>query len=657
MVLGLRLAAAGTSVDLLELSLEDLSEVQIVTSVSKKPESQFLAPAAVHVITREEIRRSGARTIPDALRGAPGLEVARVGAHNWAVTARGFNGPFANKLLVLIDGRSLYVPIFSEVFWDTQDTLLEDIERIEIVRGPGGTLWGANAVHGVVNIITQSARQSQGGLLSGGGGNEERAFGAARYGGKLSDHVFYRAYAKYFERDASQRAAGGDSNDAWQYGRAGFRSDWYGGDTDQVTVLADYYRGTQDQRFDALSLTPPFRQTHAETIDVEGGNLLWRWDRKLAQGGQFMAQAYYDFTRRDWPFITEERRDTFDLELRHHLAPIGAQAITVGGGYRYTHDDFNNTFTVGFADDSRGYAVTNVFVQDKFTLWPEHLWLTVGTKLEYNDYTGIEVQPNARLGWAPADGHFLWGAVSRAVRTPSRAGDSGYIVQSVTPPPVPGAVPTVFNFQGDKDFEAEDLLAYEIGYRWQPRPALSLDLAAFYNHYEELRSLTVEPPEFRTAPAPHVLIDFAPRNAMDGESYGVELFGSWSATPWWRWQASYSYLQIQLHLEDPSHIADSEANEELSPHHQFVLRSRLDLSEEIELDTQLRYVDNLPGVDTSSYVELDARIGWRPVKGLELALVGQSLLDDAHLEFGEAFLSIAPSEVERSVFGIATWRF
>jgi iron complex outermembrane receptor protein len=642
--------------DLTELSLEELMNLE-VTTVARKEQKLSEAAAAIFVITQEDIRRSGATHIPEALRMVPGLDVARIDANKWAITARGLNARFANKLLVLVDGRSVYNPLFSGVYWDVQDPLLSDVERIEVIRGPAGTLWGANAVNGVINIITKSAKDTQGGLVNAGGGNEERGFGDVRYGGKLGG-AYYRVYAKYFNEDNFATASGQDAHDAWDVGRGGFRVDWDIAYHDSLTVQGDYYRGDFGDQVTIPSLAPPFEQTIVGDFPMVGGNFLGRWKHLFSDTSGMALQFYYDRTERK-DAVHREIRDTLDLEFQHRFALGRRQEIVWGLGYRFTVDDLRGSAFVSFDPASRADHLFSAFVQNELTLVDRRLRLTLGSKFEHNDYTGFEVQPNARLLWTPGGPHTIWAAVSRAVRTPSRFEDDVRVTLAAFPgpsPACPAPLCEVVAF-GDRDVKAESLLAYEVGYRVLPTPWLSLDLAAFYNIYDDLRTSEPGVPFFESRPpAPRLVFPFRTANRMDGEIYGVELATNWAVTDRWRLGLGYSWLQVQLHRDPSSSDAAAENAEGDSPEHQFKVRSYLDLPYRLQFDVALYYVDKLANRQVPSYTRVDARLAWHPTEALEVSLGLQNLFDDRHREFGPSLL-VNPTEIERSVYGKITWRF
>jgi iron complex outermembrane receptor protein len=447
--------------DLTEMSIEDLMSVE-VTTVSRKAQRLSDSAAAVFVITNEDIRRSGVTSIAEALRMVPGLEVARISANSWAITARGFNGQYANKLLVLMDGRSVYDPLYSGVFWNVQDALLEDVARIEVIRGPGASLWGANAVNGVINIITKPAAETQGGLATGGFGNEEKAFGALRYGGKIGNTAHYRLYGKYFDRDDSESLQGGEAHDGWNIARGGGRIDWRFSDQDELTVQGDYYDGEVGNEGTYYSLSPPYATPLIESSPVSGGNLIGRWQRQIAPDSDLELQAYVD--RAEWEIpLVKETRDTVDVDFQHRFGMGKRQEILWGLGYRWTRGALDVGRGVTFDDEDRRDQLFSLFVQDNISLLPDRLSLTIGSKFEHNDYTGLEVQPNIRLLWLADDRNTFWSAVSRAVRTPGMVEHDARLTQQV----IPGTPIMEITLEGNKDYRSETVTAYEAGYRWK----------------------------------------------------------------------------------------------------------------------------------------------------------------------------------------------
>jgi iron complex outermembrane recepter protein len=610
--------------DLKSLSLEELMEID-VTSVSRRAESLVRAAAAVSVITGDEIRRSGANSLPDALRLANPLHVAKVNQRVWAISARGFNQSTANKLLVLIDGRSVYTPLYSGVFWDVQDVLLEDVDRLEIIRGPGATLWGANAVNGVINIITKKAADTQGGLALAGGGEEERGFGAVRWGGELGARGHYRAYGKFVDRDPLVLArSGGDPRDHMWLGQGGFRTDLKIGSGDGLTLQGDVYTGEVGE---------PFRGDSS----VDGGNLLGRWSRALSERSGVELQVYWDRSHRFIPALFEEHRDTWDVDFQQDIRLGTRHALLWGADYRHTRDRVGNSREVAFIPSRRAQDLFSAFVQDEISFRDDRLRVAVGTKLEHHDSVGLEVLPNLRFSLALSERRVLWGAVARAVRTPTRL-DEDVIFYS----PVNGAEIV----RGSRDFESEDLLAWELGYRVQLRPELNLDLAAFFNDYEDLRSQEFQP----DGGLPIVL-----GNRSNAETWGFEARANWQPVAWWRLHAAYALLEEEFTLDPGSRDPTGGRAEANDPRHRLMLRSYLDLPGSVELDAWLRYVDELSFSRTPAYTELNLHLGWRPRRSLELALFGENLLHEDHVEFGAA--SPFQEAVQRSFYGKVTWSF
>lgn len=601
--------------ELSRLSIEELADID-VSSVSKRAEALSEAAAAIYVITGDEIRRSGAVNVPEALRLAPNLEVARVNANSWSISARGFNSTAANKLLVLIDGRTVYTPLFSGVFWDVQDVMLEDIDRIEVISGPGGTLWGSNAVNGVINIITKSAHDTDGTLVSAGTGNDRRSL-AARYGSKLDENADVRLYARGFDQGVTKSGGGVSAQDAWRMGQGGFRYDRRDGGN-SLNVQGDAYQGVEDQ--------PATASRH-----LAGANLLGRWKHELAQGAMLQLLGYYDHTEREYPGVFGEKLDTWNLEAQHDFTLGTRQEIVWGGGVRWMRDQVDNSAQLAFLPADKDLSLVNLFVQDTIAL-RDDLKLTLGEKLEHNSYTGLESLPNARLAWQLNGQRLLWGSVARAVRTPSRI-DTDFFV--------PGRPP--FLLAGGADFVSEKLTAYELGYRAQPSSRLSYSVSVFYNQYDKLRSIE------RNDSGVFVL-----GNAIEGYTTGVEAWGNYQVDPRWRLGAGFNALRERLRFADGSHpLGDAAATSGNDPARQFQLRSSLDLPHGLEFDTNLRAVGRLSNPAVPGYVTLDARLGLAVNRELELSLVGGNLLGHGHVE---AATSPFGSEIGRSVFVNLLWK-
>ncbi len=593
-----------------------------VTSVSRRAERAAGASAAVEVITAEDIRRSGATTLPEVLRLAVGLEVAQDDGNSWAISARGFNTTAANKLLVLIDGRTVYTPLFSGVFWDVQDVLLIDVDRIEIIRGPGATLWGANAVNGVINIITKHTRETQGAVFTGGSGNERFGFGEARYGGRIGERTFYRTYSKYTYQDALGFAGGGSARDALRFGQTGFRADWEdSGARDSLTFSGDTYFGLAGE-----PIRPDTR--------LAGGNIMLGWSRQLPNGSSIRMRTYYDRTHRNIPEFYREVRDTFDVDFQHEV-PIGDRHVLLWGtGYRITADETRPTTDVSFHPPNRTSPLYSAFVQDDIQFLNRRLIWTAGSKIERNDFTGFEFQPGMRLAWRPRESHTLWASIGKAVRTPTRL-DSDLELKA-------GPI----TFVGDPDFKSESLVAYEAGYRMRPVPRVSADIATFYNVYDDLRGQEPQPPANTT-----ILL----ANNMNARSYGAELTADYQASSRWRLRAGYVYFGKEVRFDAGSRDTTGGASEANDPRHRFLVRSYLDLPKDFEFDVTLRFMDALRQPAVPRYTEMDARFGWLMGRNFDFSVVGQNLFDKQHPEFGAAGAS--RQEVQRSIFGRITWRF
>jgi len=642
-----------------KMSLEELMN-QDVTSVSKAPEPLGQAPAAIQIITNDEIRRSGASSLPEALRLADNLEVAQDNSHDWNISARGFNTGLSNKLLVLIDGRTVYTPLFSGVIWDVQNVMLEDVDRIEVISGPGGTLWGANAVNGVINIITKDAEETQGWFVDAGGGTELQDFGDVRYGGQLAPNVYYRVYGSYFDEGNEVyssgtlrgKMTGSPADDSWSQGRGGFRIDTDGPSDDKFTLQGDYYNGSANEPLPMVG------------VQVESGeNVLGRWSHTFPTDSDMSLQLYYDRTNLSEPelgmidapagFLSDDL-DTYDLNFQHRFSIGDRNSIIWGLGYRFTHDAVGNSPFAQIFPSTLNQSLYSTFVQDEIKL-QDDLFFTLGTKLEHNDYTGFEVQPSGRLQWNVTPKQMVWAAVSRAVRTPSRL-DRG--LDETTDLPPADHIPTLL--EGSTSFESETLIAYELGYRAQLGDKISGSVSTYYNDYSNIRSTTLEGTP-ATLDLPIVF-----QNNLEGATDGVEVSADYQMLDWWRWHVGYDFLQENIHVKPGETDFTNGLNETADPKNQFSIRSSMDLPQNIEFDTGLRWVDDLTinngptAATVPSYFELDARLAWHPTKNLELSVVGQNLLHDYHVEYGfpqSSPIDTQQEAIQRSVYGKITWRF
>jgi iron complex outermembrane receptor protein len=633
-----------TQQDLTQLSLQELLDVQ-VTSVSKHAEPLRHAAAAVTVITGEDMRRTGARTLAQALRLVPGLQVYRTNAFNYTVTSRGFSG---DKLEVLLDGRSVYSPLTSTVFWDVLDTSLNDVDRIEVIRGPGGTLWGANAVNGVINIVTRDSSETVGNALRAGGGVEERAYGTFRSGLAVGDAGHARFFAKAVDRDSSVQRTGQDSYDAQRLALVGLRSDWKPTRAQKLTVVAGVYRGTEMSE----DVGPAFAR--AGDTEVSGAHQLSRWTWQPSKDSELSVQTYYDGYHRDIPDVFEEDRDTFDLQAQHRLQ-FGwiDTAITYGAGYRSSTDDTGGPpRALIFEPASRTLNTSNTFVQGQRRLG-QGGELTVGTKLEHNESTGYEWQPGVRLGWELGEHFFTWGSVSRAVRLPNRLDEDVALFCAPPLDAVLGCTPGTTLRLGSRSLDSEKVIAYEWGLRGWTDERLSFDLTTFYNRYTDLRTTETNPPP---------LGSFA--NKLDADSFGAELAATWTPLNSLRVRPFYAFLEIDADPHADSTDANTARNlEGGSPRHSAGLQVGYTPWSNVTMDGFLRHVGRIERQQVPAYTDLNLRIGWRPLPSLELALVGADLFDDSHAEAGTAPSSTNPTpgppafEVERAVWVDVLWQW
>lgn len=619
---------------LTSLSLAELLQIKVV-SVAKRPEKLSDSPSAIQVITNDQLHRSGATNIPEALRHASNLNIAQQNSHEWIISARGFSSDVGNKLLVLMDGRTLYTPLFSGVFWDRQDYLLEDIDRVEVISGPGGTLWGANAVNGVINLLSKSAADTQGWYGEAASGDSLETLIGLRYGGAIDESTHYRVYTKYSSRDNGRLSSGATGSDAWDMGQAGFRMDRSTGD-DQLTWQSDYY--------DTASWLP-----HGDQAKTTGGNMLGRWTRTYSETSNLSLQLYFDQTDLQLPTPalvingTEfapaghfaDKLDTFDVDFHHDFEVLQAHRMVWGLGYRWTKDTVTNAPSLGFLPVKLRQDLFNAFIQNEIDLIDDTLVLTLGTKAEHNDYTGLEWEPNIRLNWSINQEHMTWAAISRAVRMPSR-------IDREIRQPMP---PNLVVLRGDEGFKSERVLAYEAGYRALLGNRVIVSLALFYNDYEDIRSTNM---------TPQTLLPFYFENNLQGETRGLELHLNYQALEWWQLRFGYNHLRQDLRVKSGAFDLNNALNETADPKHQLSLWSSMNFGQAATLDLGYRWVDRLPTnnagqlVHVPSYGELELRLACILDRNLEVSLVGQNLLNDHHQEFG--IPAQTQEEVGRSLF-------
>ena len=601
-----------------KLSLEELMNIEVV-SVSKRPEKLIEVASAIQVITQKDIHSSGAKTLAEALKLASNLQVAQVNSSQWAISARGFNNVLANKLLVLIDGRTVYTPLYAGVFWDVQNLLLEDVERIEVISGPGGTLWGANAVNGVINIITKSPKDTKGLLAEAAAGTELPYLGSLRYGGKIINNLTYRVYGTGFKLGNTMLTNDTAAKDKWHMLQGGFRMDWDASKKDKLSLQASIYSGK------------PNPDGAAKPVIAKGDNIVFRWNHKTSERSDFQLQVYYDHSWRDFNNNFTEDLKTYDIDWQSHYRLGRRHEVTYGLNFRLMYHKVTNLPLFAFRPEHKTLYFYSGFVQDEIMLVRERLQLTIGLKAEHNSYTGFEYQPNGRLAWTPTKHQTIWGSVSRAVRTPSRTDRDFYL----------DIIPGFPIFIGG-DFRSEEVLAYELGWRIQPRQKLSVSIASFFNVYDNIRSAEPGPPPF--TPFPLTIA-----NGVKGKTYGIEFSAMTQLTSWWNLRGGYTFLKKNMSVKSNSRDLNGGTAESDDPENQFLIQSSMDLPYRVELGTVIRYISKLPNKNVSGYFGLDMRMGWKLNKFIELNIVGQNLLDNRHPEFIPS--SPSPREIERSIYG------
>jgi iron complex outermembrane receptor protein len=652
--------------DLADLSLDELLSTEI-TTLSRKAENLGSAPAAVHVISQSDIRRSGARSIAELLRMVPGMQVAQIDGNKWAVTSRGANGRFANKLLVLMDGRTLYNPMLSGVQWDVQDTDIAAIERIEVIRGPGATMWGSNAVNGIVNIITKHSADTKGGNISVAGGMDGYET-TVRYGAEAGDSAF-RVFGKVFDRDGNVNMLGLDTEDYSEMLRFGGRYDWDGNEDSEFTLSFETYSGESGEYRISRSLVPPYESISDTFTEISGSFLMGTWSRDFSEDSGLQVRAYYDAHERNVPTYTEDS-ETFDIDIQHSYAAGENHNLIWGVSYRKSSDETTDTFEIAIlpATDTRDRI--SAFIQDEIGLLDGRVRLIFGSKFEHSQLSDedIEIEPSVRLSVAVADNQTVWASVSRAVRMPSRGEKGGLVTTSILPPGQPDfplPVPTVVLINGNPDMLSENIFAVEAGYRLRNRGFL-LDAAVFYNQFSDLRSLSFGGPTCEPSGASplldpaclftstHVVQPLLIGNEDGYDAMGVELWVSKQVSERWRLQGGYTYFRT---TESASGTALQLGVVEDSPDHQLSLRSSTDINDSLEFDVMLRWVDELKAQQIDAYTALDLRLAWAPLPSLSVAAVAKNLIAGDHLEFMSELIDLAPVQVESSGFVELRWQF
>ncbi len=637
-----------------QLSLEQLGNIQVTTQ-SKIPTEVWKTTAAIYVITQDDIRRAGVTTVPEALRLAPGVEVTRIDANKWSIGIRGFGSRLNRDVLVLMDGRSVYNPLLAGTYWEVQDTMIDDIDRIEVIRGPGGIVWGPNAVNGVINIITKSSKETQGWLFDGATSTFERGFASLRYGGQnASGSLSYRVYAKGFDR-GPQYHTGHDNYDAWRSQQGGFRVDWAKSARDAVTVQGDIYRERAGETVTAINYAPPYSQTLQGDMRLSGGNILARWTRTLAESRDVEIQAYYDATNRREPNFGDIRK-TFDVDYVERTPLGNRNNLTWGAGARASHgDELAPTTGLFFTPANRTDTLYTGFLEDDITLIPDRLVFQAGSKLIKTNYTGVELEPSGRLLWTPSDTRTVWLAVTHAVRTPSDA-ERDFNLSGFISPTSSNGLPVFARIIANADFVSEKLNGYELGFRTLMTPTTYVDVATFFNQYYDLFSEDITGPEFveTTPPPAHNLIPVRFGNGLVGWTYGGEIAPEWRPTSWWRLRGSYSYLHMVLDRGPNSlDIGTAPITEGTSPQHQVLIQSGWDLPKRFSFDFDYRFVSKLASQGIPAYSTAEARLAWMPNSHLELSVVGDNLFQPYHYEFpSDPGPNVA---IKRSVYGRVVW--
>jgi iron complex outermembrane receptor protein len=633
-------SAAADQVPLKNLSLEQLSQIQVTTTSKESVPARRVA-AATSVITQEDIRRSGATSIADALRLAPGVEVSRINSTTWAIGMRGLQSNFSKSVLVLIDGRSVYTPLFAGVYWDVQDMPLDDIDRIEVVRGPGATIWGPNAVNGVINIITRNSADTHGALVSASGGTEDRTIDSVRYGRAIGKDASYRVYAKGFLREPEYHSDELDY-DQWHQERGGFRMDWTP-KKDSYLLEGDIYGGD----------SPRLQGTNFISNDeVSGGDIMGRWRRVFNDRSDIYLQAYFDRTIRIGP-VLGETRDTIDIDFLHHIKAGERHDVSWGGGLRWSPNRFIPKLVgIAVTPEEDTDHIYSGFAQDEISFFDGRVAVTIGSKFEHTNFGGFDAQPSLRLLYAPNKRQSYWAAVSRAVVTPSRL-EEGFLLAAYTPT-------LVLQVVGNSHFKNESQTGYEAGFRELISSNVYVDVAAFHNNYTDLQSFGPETVTAATTPPPpHLVITIPYSNLIGGWTNGVEIAPSWQVRPWWRITGSYSYVGIDTHANgstvDISSTGSVNTYDNSTPHHMVQIQSTVNLPGGFEFDQFYRYASALPAQKVEAYQTMDARLGWKFNKTVELSLVGQNLFQPHHIEWGTGDPGQIPIGIKRCAYAKVVW--
>ncbi len=651
------IAQKRSQLDLTQLSLAELMKIPVITA-SRVPEYLLETAAAIKALPQTTIRRTGASCLAEAMRFVQGVQAARFDANKWAISSRGFNHIFSNKLLVLMDSRSLYTPVWSGVFWDSQDLYMDDLDRIEIIRGPGGSLWESNAVNGIINIVTKDAANTKGLVFNVGTGTEQRIRSGIRYGGTLRPDWSYRMYCKYQQWDNQAQPDGSPANDKWGQGVCGLRIDGHPDNYTHFSFQLLGYKGWGRQTSQIAFPEKPHVRIIDNNFKTEGATIMASWQHQISSQADFQFNAYVDYICRSDPYLLDGRYYAANLDFQHRWDVTDWYQILCGVEYRYNEDRIAERFALAILPERSVYPLISAFIQDQFSLFNKRLKLILGTKLGHNSFTGFEYQPNARFVWRPGLKHRLWGAVSRAVRTPSRFDRNSRFVYRVEHIGMASNPDIMMAATGHKKFKSEILLAYELGYRFYMGDALFVDIATYYNQYDQLRSYEwLDPRPVEALGRHYILIPYSEYNDEYGETYGCEVGLDWWPFSFWQMHTTYAYIKKCLRVHPPSTYTGSMGHVRETPPHQFTLLSSWDLPRHQELDFIVRYVDELPEHNVAAYTVFDINYRIHLADHLELSCSLKNLGYPHHVEFRGGPIPFIATEVQRSIFSNLTWRY